>query len=344
MAYTTINKPSEYFNTVLYTGNNSTQSITGVGFQPDFSWIKCRNAGFSNLLFDVRRGATYFIKSNSTDAEASNVNFITSFDSDGFSLGNDSAINGSGNTYASWNWLGGGTGVSNTDGSITSTVSANTTSGFSIVTWSGTSSNGTIGHGLGVAPKVIICFGYSSGTNSWTVGHNSLSWNHIIYLEATAASTVSNSAFWQNTAPTNNVFSVGSFSGTNSSQSMIAYCFAEKKGYSKFGSYTGNGNADGTFIYTGFKPALFILKESNGTNSWQMFDNKRPSYNLTDKYLKPNESSAEVSGNNQIDMLSNGIKLRSSNTGNNGSGQSFIYMAFAENPLVGTNGVPATAR
>jgi hypothetical protein len=327
MAYTTINKPSEYFNTVTWSGNSSNpRNITGVGFQPDLVWGKIRSAGGNYYAIDVVRGSgTGTLNTLNTDdytaAEQTNTSggstsfgVYTSFDSDGFTVnaGSSSAknTNETGQTYVAWNWLGGGTGVSNTDGSITSTVSANTTSGFSIVTWSGTSSNGTIGHGLGVAPKVIICFGYSSGGNSWTVGHNSLSWNHIIYLETGAASTVSNSAFWQNTAPTNDVFSVGSFSGTNSSQSMIAYCFAEKKGFSKFGSYVGNGNADGTFVYTGFKPAWVMVKKSSASgDNWSILDNKRNTFNVMDKYLDPNSSNAE--GTADIwDFTSSGFKMR----------------------------------
>jgi hypothetical protein len=340
MAYATINKPSEYFNTVLYTGNNSTQSITGVGFQPDFSWIKCRNAGFSNLLFDVRRGATYFIKSNSTDAEASNVNFITSFDSDGFSLGNDSAINGSGNTYASWNWLGGGTGVSNTDGSITSTVSASTTSGFSIVSYTGTGSNATVGHGLGVAPSLIITKSLVA-TQEWCVYHKSLGATKYLFLnEDTAEQT--GSVYWQDTAPTPSLFSVGTSGPTNSTSAMIAYCFAEKKGFSKFGSYTGNGSTDGTFIYTGFKPAFILIKRSASTAAgWCIFDNKRDGYN-PNKLLLANNTNVESSPN--FDIVSNGFKTRTADGEWNGSGSTYIYMAFAEEPLVGTNNIPATAR
>ena len=340
MAYATINKPSEYFNTVLYTGNNSTQSITGVGFQPDFSWIKWRNAGFSNLLFDVRRGATYFIKSNSTDAEASNVNFITSFDSDGFSLGNDSAINGSGNTYASWNWLGGGTGVSNTDGSITSTVSASTTSGFSIVSYTGTGSNATVGHGLGVPPSLIITKSLVA-TQEWCVYHKSLGATKYLFLNETSAEQTG-SVYWQDTAPTSSEFSVGTSGPTNSTSAMIAYCFAEKKGFSKFGSYTGNGNADGTFVYTGFKPAFVLIKRSASTAAgWCIFDNKRDGYN-PNKLLLANNTNVESSPN--FDIVSNGFKTRTADGEWNGSGSTYIYMAFAENPLVGTNNIPATAR
>jgi hypothetical protein len=343
MAYTTINKPSEYFNTKLYTGTGAENVISDIGFNPDFVWFKKRSDAEHHFIYDQVRGALKKIAPSNTNPQSTETQTLKSFDTGGYTLGTSGEVNGSATTYVAWNWLGGGTGVSNTDGDIASTVSANTTSGFSIVTWSGTSSNGTIGHGLGVAPKVIICFGYSSGGNSWTVGHNSLSWNHIIYLETGAASTVSNSAFWQNTAPTNDVFSVGSFSGTNSSQSMIAYCFAEKKGYSKFGSYTGNGNADGTFVYTGFKPALLIRKRTDASNDWYINDNKRAGYNPQNDYLFPNTTQAE-SALQRFDFLSNGFKIRTTDGGDNASGGTYIYMAFAEEPLVGTNGIPATAR
>jgi hypothetical protein len=342
-----INKPSEYFNTKLYSGSGSTTTLTGVGFQPDWTWIKRRNSSINHKIYDAVRTAGKSISSNNTAAEITNdaEGYLSAFTSDGFTVQagttSDEYVNQTGGTYVAWNWLANGAGVSNTDGSIASTVSANTTSGFSIVTWSGTSSNGTIGHGLGVAPKVIICFGYSSGTNSWTVGHNSLSWNNGIYLET--GTSFSNSTLWNNTAPTNDVFSVGSFSGTNSSQSMIAYCFAEKKGFSKFGSYTGNGNANGPFVYTGFKPAFVLVKNVSASNNWFLQDNKRAGYNGANYLLKPNISGDEDLGTH-IDILSNGFKTIVSSANCNGSGNNIIYMAFAEQPLVGTNNIPATAR
>jgi hypothetical protein len=335
-----INKPSEYFNTVLWTTDGTGNKALTTGHSTDMVWIKFRDFAYDHRIYDDVRGVTKKIIPNKTDAESTTTD-LASFDANGFTVGNNLNTSGEGGLVG-WSWKANGAGVSNTDGSITSTVSANTTSGFSIVTWSGTSSNGTIGHGLGVAPKVIICFGYSSGTNSWTVGHNSLSWNNGIYLEATTAFSLA--TLWQNTAPTNNVFSVGSFSGTNSSQSMIAYCFAEKKGFSKFGSYTGNGNADGPFIYTGFKPAFVIMKRTDATGyHWQIWDNKRDSFNLVDLGLNANTSAAEYT-ETFGDFVSNGFKITGTNTNKNEAGGTYIYMAFAENPLVGTNGVPATAR
>jgi len=283
---------------------------------------------------------------NSTGEQGTETQSIISFDTDGYTVGSGGGVNQSSQTYVSWNWLAGGSqGSSNTDGTINTTyTSANTTSGFSIIQYNGNGTAGaTIGHGLGVAPKFVIIKRLDTASN-WIVGTGARGFDKFFYLNTTDAET-DNAGTFNDTAPSSSLITLGSWNDVNnSSGTYIAYCFAEKTGFSNFGSYTGNGNANGPFVYTGFKPALFLLKESNGTNSWQIFDNKRPGYNLTDKYLKPNESAAEVSGNNQIDILSNGVKLRSSNTGNNGSGQNFIYMAFAEAPLVSSNGVPVTAR
>jgi hypothetical protein len=346
MAYTTINKSTDHFNTKLYTGDGEPagNAITGVGFQPDFTWIKERSSSNVHLLFDAVRGVTKYISSHLDAVQSTDAQYLTTFGTDGFTVGPSNDINEPSSTYVSWNWkAGGGQGSSNTDGSINTTyTSVNTTAGISISQYTGTGSNATIGHGLGAVPKMIIVKNLTNA-NAWSVYHASLGETKYLALnESDAAGTASDR--WQDTTPTSSVFSIGTNANQGGSYNYIAYCFAEKTGFSKFGSYTGNGNADGSFIYTGFKPALFLLKESNGTNSWQIFDNKRPGYNLTDKYLKPNENAAEVSGNNQIDMLSNGVKLRSSNTGNNGNGQNFIFMAFAEAPLVANNNIPCTAR
>jgi len=349
MAFTTINKSTDYMNTTLWTGDgNSTQNVTGTGFNADWIWLKGRSGAGDHQLYDKVRGVQKMIIANGTNVESTNSIGLQTFGSDGFTMGSD--MTGNGSTFVSWNWLANGTGSSNTDGSINTTyTSANTTSSFSISTYTGTGSAGTIGHGLGAKPAMIIAKRLTGSAEAWVVYHQSLGGgttpqDKYLHLNTTDAEGDS-AGMWNDTAPTTSVFSVGSTGVSNGSGgTFVAYCFAEKQGFSKFGSYTGNGNANGSFIYTGFKPALFLLKESNGTNSWQIFDNKRPGYNLTDKYLKPNESAAEVSGNNQIDILSNGVKLRSSNTGNNGSGQSFIFMAFAAAPLVGTNNIPANAR
>jgi len=342
MAYTTIDKPTDYFNTKLYTGNGSTQSISGIGFQPDWTWIKRRNGATFHLLTDSVRGVTKQLYSNDVTAENTNSSHITSFDSNGFSLGSAGDVNSSSNTFVSWNWLASNTTASNTDGSITSTVSANTTAGFSIVSYTGNGTAGaTIGHGLGVAPKMIITKSRNN-TYNWTSYHASLGNTGRIRLNLTDASQTGQTN-WNSTTPTSSVFSLGTNADVNGSgNNVIAYCFAEKKGFSKFGSYTGNGNNDGTFVYTGFKPALIILKHSNSTgNNWRIFDNKRDNINPIQKALYPSTSDSE---NNQIrmDFVSNGFKLRS--LGSPVNDGEYIYMSFAESPFVTSTGIPTTAR
>jgi len=291
MSYTNgLDKPTDYFNTVLYTGNGGTNAITGVGFQPDLVWNKQRNGTNSHYLFNAITGTGKFLKSNSTDAEGTNTDTVTSFDSDGFTLGSAAGNNGSGNTMVSWNWLADNTsGSSNTDGSITSTVSANTTSGFSIVSWSGSDANGTIGHGLGSAPRVIIIKNRGSA-EQWYVYHESMGNGNKLTLNDTSAQS-SAVDWWQDTSPTNLVFYVSGVDGINGANNMIAYCFAEKKGFSKFGSYTGNGSTDGTFVYTGFKPAMVIIKRTSGADRWVISDNKRDPDNPVIGELNPNDSS-----------------------------------------------------
>jgi len=340
-----INKPNLYFNTKLYTGTGSTNAVTGVGFQPDWTWIKNRSITANHHLFDVARGATKYILTNSSNAEATDAQQLQSFDSDGFTVGTNGNVNGSGNNIVAWNWLAANGTASNTDGSINSTVSASTVSGFSIVSYTGTGANATVGHGLSSAPKMII-FKNTNSVRDWGVYHGSLSDpDNYLTLNQTYAQTTGFN-FSNNTAPTSSVFSVGTLTNNNgSSEEYIAYCFAEKKGFSKFGSYTGNGSTDGTFVYTGFKPAFVIVKDYSQLAGWEMADNKRTSSggNVIDKELKPNDSGAETT-NNYIDFLSNGFKLRNGFGNWNGSGTPYIYMAFAENPLVGTNNIPATAR
>ena len=348
MAYSSIVKPSVHFNTKLYTGTGATQAVTGVGFQPDWVWLKSRSNSTYHLLYDAVRGATKQIYSNTTSAEGTDTNTLTSFDSDGFSLGADSGsgANINGYTQVAWNWKANGAGSANTDGSINSTVSANTTSGFSIVKYTGTGANATVGHGLGVAPKMIIVKN-TEATENWLVYHQSLGNTSVLKLNETSAKG-SSQYYWNNTSPTSSTFSLGASSEANTNADVnIAYCFAEKTGYSKFGSYDGNGNANGTFVYTGFKPAFVIVKvSSGGTGDWQLFDNKRIGFNGGNYRLKPSSSSAEAT-DSLIDFLSNGFKLRDAGGSFNASGDTYIYMAFAENPLVansGTDGVPATAK
>jgi len=334
MAYTTIDNPTKNFNTKLYTGNGSTQSITGVGFQPDWTWIKERNGSSGNVLIDSVRGVDKVIRSNQTGAESTDADCITSFDSDGYSLGADVKVNESSSyNYVGWSWLAGGSASSNSNGSITSSVSANTTAGFSIVSYTGTGSAATVGHGLGAAPEIVIVR-RRNNSDGWQVYVNGLSSvNYYLRLDTTAAEASDSSRF--GAAPTASVFSVGTANGTNASgDTYIAYCFASIKGYSKIGSYSGNGNADGTFVYTGFRPAFVLLKVSSTTNNWNTFDDKRPGINEIDQRLFPNLSDAEQDGTAAVDFLSNGFKFRNTNDNYNASSATYIYMAFAKAPFV----------
>jgi hypothetical protein len=355
MAYTTINKSTDYFNTKLFTGNGSTtQAITGVGFQPDWFWIKCRNEAADNQLSDAVRGKSgslyYQLQSNGTGPQVvqGDNDGVHSLDSDGFTVGytNSIAWNKSGNTYATWNWKANGSGSSNTDGTITSTVSANTTAGFSIVKYTGNATNSTVGHGLGVTPQVVIVKNLDSSGGSaehWRVQHHKVPASKVLYLNKTDAED--NNGDFQSTYPGSSTFSISSADGCNKNgEANIAYCFAEKTGYSKFGSYTGNSNTNGTFVYTGFKPAWLMMKRKEAVNSWYIFDNKRNLFNVTNSRLKADDSVVEYSNLDTVDFLSNGFKFREGNDAWNGSGNPYIYMAFAAAPLVGSNNVPCTAR
>ena len=467
MAYSTIDKSTAHFNTKLYTGNGSTQSITGVGFQPDWVWLKNRTTASTNhFLNDAVRGAGKYLITDSTGNEGDSTGVLSSFDSDGFSLGNYSHTNGSGNDIVSWNWLAGGTtpsktytvkvvsdsgnkyrfddfgtsavtldlqeggtytfdqsdssnsghplrfsttsngshgggseyttgvttngtpgssgaytritvasgaptlyyyctnhsgmggqantnsthGSSNFSGSIQSTVSANTTAGFSIVKYTGTGANATVGHGLGSTPKVVIVKQRTTSNYNWVFGSDALtSWAYIVKLNLTDAEATGSGpqSCFNSTAPTSSVFSIGTSAAvSNNTDNFIAYCFSEKTGYSKFGTFTGNQNTDGTFIYTGFKPSWVMFKEivGNSPDNWFIYDNKRSSFNQTQKYLRANLSNAEADGSaGAIDILSNGFKLRTADTGLNENGGTYIYMAFGQS-IVGSNNIPATAR
>ena len=461
MAYTTIDDPTIYFNTKLYTGNGTAigsggQAITGVNFQPDWTWIKVRSISDSHQLYDAVRGGTKGLRSDTTGAEGTNTEFLSTFDTDGFTVGNNSKVNQNSATYVSWNWLAGGTapaitysvkvvsdsgnkyrfddfgtsavtldlqeggtytfdqsdssnsghplrfsttsngthgggseyttgitttgtpgsagaktvitvaasaptlyyyctqhsgmggqantnstfGSSNFSGSIQSTVSANTTAGFSIVKWTGdNSSTATIGHSLGSTPSIVIVKRIDAVDN-WYVYSKPVGNTSVLNLD-TSSATAASINYWNNTDPTTTVFTVGdSFRTTGS---FIAYCFTDKKGYSKFGNYTGNGNADGAFIYTGFKPAWVLIKRYSATEYWGLIDNKRPGYNLNNRYLAPNRTDAEVTYG-VADLLSNGFKNRGTGSMFNTSGSTYLYMAFAENPFVNSNGVPTNAK
>jgi len=345
MAYTTINKSTDYFNTKLYTGTGAGQSITGVGFQPDWSWIKVRNISDSHVLVDAVRGATKFLQSNNNSAETTSSSFVQAFTSDGLTLGGNQGTSSASNTYASWNWKANGAGSANTDGSISSTVSANTTAGFSIVSYTGTGSNATVGHGLGFSPKIVMIKRKDSA-RSWRVGGEAIgTTQQYLTLNETLAIDSANTGFQSFSTTT---FGIGTDIDWNASGgTYIAYCFADKTGYSKFGSYSGNQNTDGTFVYTGFKPAFLMIKRySTGnptTTNWQMFDSKRLGYNVDNNQLQANLGNAEGT-DDDLDILSNGFKLRGTGADLNNSGHDYIYMAFAEAPLVGSNNVPCTAR
>ncbi len=350
MAYTDIDKPTDYFETKLYTGNDANNREISLGLTPDLTWIKARNVAYGHILFDRIRGLGFSLNSNNTNADR-NVGSEFSWSNSGCTTdsftvdrGSNESLNESGRPMVAWNWKAGGTASSNTDGSITSSVSANTTAGFSIVSYTGTGANATVGHGLGVAPKMIICKGRSFSTSAhWLTYHEAMGNTSAMKLNETSAKETTQ-YYWNNTSPTSSTFSLGAGTEANtSSATFIAYCFAEKKGFSRFGSYVGNGSSDGSYIHLGFKPAFVILKNTNASQDWSMKDNKRPGYNVTDDILYPNGNYAEGSGGD-IDILSNGFKARTTADNTNQSGSTFIYMAFAENPLVTSTGVPTTAR
>jgi len=347
MAYTTINKPSDYFNTKLYTGNGTNNtSITGVGFQPDLLWIKDRTNVNNHSLQDAVRGAGYNLQTNTTNAQGLATETISSFDTDGWTMNNGGGVNGSGASFVAWNWLAGTSVSGNTTGNGTAktyTGSVNTASGFSITKFVGNGTAGhTIPHNLGAVPKIIILKDLDDVTH-WNVYTEATGNTRSLLLTDSGIGGTS-AGYWNNTTPTSSVFTLGSDADLNGNDgNFIAYCFAEKKGFSKFGSYTGNGSTDGTFVYTGFKPA-FVLIKANASADWYLIDNKRSTFNVMEASLKANTSDAESTTIQDMDFLSNGFKPRSTSGSTNGSGTTYIYMAFAEAPLVGSNNIPATAR
>ena len=350
MAYTPIDKSTDYFNTSLWTGNaaeagdGSTQAITGVGFTPDWIWIKKRSATGNHHLIDAPRGITKELRANLTNAEADDDQLITAFGSDGFTLGSSGSGNLESATYVGWTWKANGAGATNEDGSINTTkTSASTTSGFSISTYTGTGSAATIGHGLGVAPSVMIVKRKNS-TGDWVMYHKSLGNGKNMRMNESGVEDTS-SAPWNATTPTSSVFSVGAFGETNgSSDTFVAYCMAEVQGFSKFNSYLGNASTDGTFVYTGFKPAWVMIKRSSTTgDNWLIHDSKRAGYNDGNKEIKADQTNAE-GDSRLIDILSNGFKIIINDAKINASGDTYIYLAFAESPFVSSSGIPTTAR
>ena len=358
MAYTTIDKPTDYFDTLTYTGNgNTNQEVNGLNFTPSYIWIKGRDTAHPHTNIDSVRGGNKYLKSNETGVEETDPQYgwIDSFDSDGFTtqIGSNSTpwnVNKNGETYVAWCWR---TGTSFTNdasstgvGTIDSSGSVNQDAGFSIVSFdlSGQSGNETIKHGLNTAPKVVITKRRSGGAGDWTSYFGAIG-NTYLVLSSTNAGATSTS-FMNNTAPTSSVFTVGdpSWWGANP---FIAYCFAEKKGYSKFGSYIGNGNADGAFVYCGFRPAWVMIKRDGSGENWTIRDNKRDVSNVMTRALKPNLNAADGTGDGSefsADFLSNGFKLRAASGHSNSSGQTNIFMAFAESPFVNSKSVPNNAR
>ena len=354
MAYTDIDDPSAHFQTAIYTGNGgSDRAIVNDGnsaMQPDWVWYKSRSNATSHITYDSTRGDGPYLKPSDAGDEGTDANMFESFDSDGFSLNGDTDGNGSGRTYVAWQWkANGGTTASNTVGNINSVVQANTDAGFAIVTYTGNgSANQTIGHGLGAVPKMVLFKNRSSG-QYWYVYHVATGNDTMTYLNLSNAAQSLSSQFSTPTTTTFNVSNENStFSGYNTSgNTYVAYVFADIQGYSKFGKYVGNGNANGPFIYTGFKPAWIMLKPSSAADNWIIVDNKRdPSNgaNAAQKRLFADTAGAEGTGYAVCDMLSNGFKMRATSTSWNGSGRTYIYMAFAENPFTTSTGIPTTAR
>ena len=332
---TAATRANKYFDVSLWTGNGTSQTLTNSGgFQPDWVWLKSRSSGtnFHNL-YDAVRGATKHLFSNTTAAEGTNAQALTAFTSTGFSVGNDNDVNQSSGTYVGWQWNAGGSTVTNTTGSISAQVRANPTAGFSVVTYTGTGSAATVGHGLGVAPSMIIIKGRNAVTN-WGVYTSALGNTGALFLNLTDAFTTG--SYFNNISPTSSVFTVNggvSWANDTSSSTHVAYCFAPIAGYSAFGSYTGNGSANGPFVFTGFRPAYVLAKKSSGIEIWYVLDSKRGTYNVNKPRLTPNNSDAESTGYDIMDFTSNGFKLRNSDTSWNANGDTYIFAAFAEVPF-----------
>ncbi len=338
----TILQGNKYMDATLYTGNGATTQVivNNTQFKPDLVWVKSRSTANENAVYDTVRGANKGLFTNRTNAEDTSTIIVTALNSNGFSVGTDGIVNTNAATYVGWQWQAGqGSTSSNTSGSITSTVSVNTTAGFSIVTYTGTGVAATIGHGLGVAPKFYIVKRRNGGTDYWCCYHTSIGATKGIYLNTTDAAGTSD--LWNNTEPTSSVFSVKTTGGVNASGgTYVGYCWAEIAGFSKFGSYTGNGvNGDGPFVYCGFRPKFVMFKNSATTQNWIIMDTSRDSNNKMTQWLFPNTSGAEYTDSNiVVDYVSNGFKIRTSTgTELNGNGNAIIFAAFAEHPFKNSN-------
>ena len=345
MAYSTIDDPTLYFNTILYTGNETGRTLTGVGFQPDFTWIKQRNRSDPHILVDSVRGGTKELSVERTSAEHTEAQGLQSFNSDGFVLGTHVDVNRNSTNMVAWSWKGGGCASNNTDGNKTISLSANTTAGFSVGTYAGTGQDSTIGHGLGAVPDWLMIKNRSSGSRKWQLWHNGLTGTNKYLAIDRSGAELTDSASWDNTAHSNTVWNTyGSGEANQNGENFVCYAWTSIQGFSKFGSYTGNGNANGPFIYTGFKPAWIMTKQINGGSSWIVHDNKRDPINTVTEYFTVEENDAAGTLDNSFDLCSNGFKVRTSNGDRNSSGDSFAYWAFAESPLVNSEGIPNNAR
>ena len=343
MAYISF-QPRDYFKTLLYTGTGASNAQTfpeTTAMQPDLVWIKNRDTTDFHNWYDAIRGSTKYLKIDGS-AEVTNAESLKSFDSDGFTVGTMAECNTNTEDYVSWNWQANGAGSANEDGITASTVSVDTARGFSIVKWTGTGSTTTVGHGLGAIPDMFICK-CTTTTDTWGTYAKSIGNTAAIWISSNGA-PYAHAAYFNNTSPTADVFTVNSDGSTNASSTMMAYCFTSIKGYSKFGSYVGTGSAsNGPFIYTGFRPAWLMIKKTSGTGDWVIFDSERSPSNVTKKTLLADTTAIE--GNvSDIDMLSNGFKLQYTDSDTNTNDGDYLFMAFAEFPLVSSNDVPTVAR
>ena len=347
-AYTAVDDPGSFFNTILYTGTGSSLAVTGAGFQPDFTWIKNRDTTDIFILTDAVRGATKYISSDSGAIEVTNVESLKSFDSDGFTVGTMNEVNTSTEDYVSWNWkMGTTTGIAGSPSITPTAYSFNQTAGQSIITYTGDGNAGaTIPHGLGVAPDVVFCKRLTTSVNTW-IGYVSAAPygnTYGTFLDTNAVFST-DTQFWNDTSPTSTLVTLGTYAACNLvSNDYVAYCFADVQGYSKSGTYIGNATTDfGSFVYTGFRPAYILIKTSSSTGAWYLFDNKREGYNFSNNSLTADTAAVEDT-TDYLNIVSTGFALNTTSAVVNGAGTTYFYMAFADSPIVNSNGVPANSR